>query len=135
MNLTTDFPYYADEPLSVEIISSGIQPSLYEKKNSIPLTEDVIIDDYWHGKSWAGKPGWHQFSVSQDSTHLNYFVSNDDEWRALRIANQIRINKLTEAEDSKEKVAAQFFSKPIPAVLFYIIFLFACGFLWLAPKL
>lgn len=135
MNLVNDFPYYSDEPLFVNIISSGIQPLLYADKNFIPLMEDVIIDDYWQGKSWAGKRGWNQFSILQDSTHLNYFVSNDKEWRTLRIANQIRINELAEAEDSKEKIASLYIGKPIPAILFYVIFLLACGFLWLAPKL
>jgi hypothetical protein len=134
INLTNNFPYYPDESLTIAIISSGTQPSLYERNNSIPLTEDVIIDDYWHGKSWAGKTGWHQFTT-QDSTHLNYFVSHADEWESLRIANQIKSTMVAQSPTSVADGLVQFINKLIPPLVFFLIFLLACGFLWLVPKI
>lgn len=134
ISLVNDFPYYSDEPLTLDIISSGTQPSLYENNNSIPLEEDVIIDDYWHGKSWAGKPGWNKL-ITQDSTQFNYFVSNENEWRSLRLVNQIKANMLVQSSDSGTNDSIQFIHQPIPILIFFLIFLFASGFLWLAPKI
>ena len=135
VKLDSSLPYYPDEPLSIEVISSGPQPSLYSNKNLIPLAEDVVIDDYWHGKSWADKAGWHQFFIQQDSTELNYFVSNKGEWESLRIAHLMKENELAPSSDSDTISSVQFIRKPIQPLIFFLIFLFASAFLWLAPKI
>ena len=134
INLSNPFPYYTDEPLAVDIISAGERPVLYADKNLIPVAEDVVIDDYWHAKSWAGNIGWHQF-VSQDSTKVNYFVSDKGEWESLRVANQIKHNLLVQSSSSVVIGKNLYRNRLISPVLFYLIFLFAAGFLWLAPKI
>ncbi len=135
ISLENLFPIYPDEPLALTIISSGDTPSLHDDHILLPLSEDVMIDDYWHGKSWAGKLGWHQFSIPKDSTELNYFVSEPKEWNSLRIANQIKSNQLAQTSDSKVKASTEYGSKTISPLLFYLLFSFAAGFLWLAPKI
>ena len=135
INLVNNFPYYPDEPLTIDILSSGAQPSLYDHKTSIPLTEDVIIDDYWHGKSWASKFGWHQF-ITQDSTKLNYFVSNSGDWKSLRIANQLRSNHIAQASgNALINSSVNYTSREISPLIFFLMFLFGGAFLWLAPKI
>lgn len=134
IQLANSFPYYADEPLSVRVLAAGEEPELKNDSVFLPLQEDVLIDDYWHGITWAGKPGWHTFTT-QDSTALNYYVSSNGEWQSLRQANQVKENRMQ--LPNREIIAASPVtqSKPISRLLFFTMFLLAGAFLWLAPKL
>lgn len=134
IQLANSFPHYADEPLSVHVLAAGEEPELKSDGVLLPLQEDVLIDDYWHGATWAGKPGWHSFAT-QDSTTLNYYVSANGEWQSLRQANQVEAN--TMMTPNLEAIAALPVkqSKPISRLLFFTMFLLAGAFLWLAPKL
>ena len=78
------FPIFPDEPLDVNVIAANATPQLTNDDVLIPLREDVVIDDYWHGTTWAGDEGWHQFVFEQDSAKHNYYVSNPTEWQSLR---------------------------------------------------
>lgn len=137
IEITQFFPVYPDEPLDVNILAVAYQPQLTSDAIEIPLREDVVIDDYWHGKTWAGEAGWHQFIVPQDSTTTNYYVSNPGEWQSLRISQQRKANELFSknklSDINEEQIIKE--RKSIPLWVFYFIFLFAAGFLWLVPKL
>jgi hypothetical protein len=129
------FPVYPDETLHVEIISNVEEhPALKNDQANVPLTEHVMIDNTWLGKVWAGNPGWHRFSV--DSTTAYYFVSESSAWRSLQTANQIRENeKVTVHVTKVSQPEIIGHRKVISNLIFYLIFLFASGFLWLAPKI
>ncbi|MDZ7648640.1 MAG: hypothetical protein U5K54_16465 [Cytophagales bacterium] len=135
IQLDNQFPYYSDEPLLINVIAASVEPILKSENTPFPLQEDVIVDDYWHTTTWAGKAGWHQLHT-QDSTQLNYFVAAADEWQTLRIANQHRhhISRSTFYSERAQRELTSI-TKPIFSLLFFIIFLLASGFLWLAPKL
>ena len=136
VKLLNSFPYYQDQSLDIGIISAGSSPTLLDGSIQLPIGEDVIIDDLWHSKTWASSPGWHHLTIKEDSTRLNYFVSKKDEWKALRILNNMKATKL--AEYDKEIVSTESLireTKQISAIMFYFMFLFAAGFLWLAPKI
>ena len=136
LKLKNLLPYYPNEPLFLEVISSGTQPSVYADSTQLALTEDVILDDLWHGVSWAVKPGWHQFSINADSSIFNHFVSDTSDLKALRRIHQQKENELAA---STNPVAFHYHEKinftPVPALLFYLMFLIAAGFLWLVPKI
>ncbi len=137
IEMTQSFPVYPDEPLDVDIVASADQPQLTIDAVEIPLREDVVIDDFWHGRTWANEAGWHQLKIEQDSTLENFYVSAAGEWQALRITQQQKANELfskTNLPDSKEEQIIRE-HKPIPLWVFYFIFLIAAGFLWLVPKL
>ncbi|HEV8515989.1 MAG TPA: hypothetical protein VGQ59_22065, partial [Cyclobacteriaceae bacterium] len=134
LKLTMPFPYYSNEPIDISAISSGLQPALYSDSIQISMKENASVEDYWTGRSWAGKPGWHRLHIAQDSTQLNYFVSDTSEWRALKVANQMMDNKLSQKipVSNVKNLSEQ---KPVSLFLFYFIFLFSSAFLWLAPKI
>ncbi len=135
IQITNSFPCYQDEPLAVQVISSGDEPELKANSTLLPLLEDVLIDDYWHTTTWTGKPGWHLLTT-QDSTALHYYVSPESEWNALRIANQQQqhlSNKPSIVSKKESNLTTE--HKPISPLWFFVIFLLASGFLWLAPKL
>ncbi len=136
ISIDNSFPYFPDESLFINIISSGLKPSVYTDKTFLPVQEDVIIDDSWNGKSWAGAPGWHSFSIKQDTTKINYFVSEKGEWSASRFNNQVKENFLNEAStDQPIDGKTVYTSKEISPFLFFLLFLISSGFLWLAPKI
>ncbi len=135
LQLKNDFPHYQNEPLNVEIISSvEAHPTVHHDQVNIPLIEHVSIDNIWIGKTWAGKPGWHQLSCNPST--LSYFVSDPQAWETLRIANQMKKNEttsVTPTEFSSSKLS--YHQKIISPLIFYILFLLASGFLWLVPKI
>lgn len=135
IKINNPFPYYQDEPLAVQVISSGDEPELKANTTLLPLQEDVFIDDYWHATTWTGKPGWHSLTT-QDSTALHYYVSPESEWSTLRIANQQQqhlSNKPSIISKKESNLITE--HKPVSPLWFFVIFLLASGFLWLAPKL
>ena len=132
VRISSSFPYYADEPISIRLISSEVTPALLADSLRIPVQEDVILDDIWYSKVWPSTPGWHTLQSGNDA--LEYFVSESDAWHSLAIENQIKENML--ASRTQQFVAGQSQEqRRINPLLFYGIFLFAAGFLWLAPKL
>jgi hypothetical protein len=134
LKLLTPFPYYANEPIEIAVISSGIDPSLYADSIRIPLKENAMVDDYWMGKSWTAQRGWHQLRIRQDSSQLHYFISDTSEWKSLKISNQIADNRISgNPSISKPRRVTQ--EVLVPVILFYLLFLFSFAFLWLAPKI
>lgn len=133
VQLANTFPYYADEPLSVRVVAAGEEPQLKNDGVLLPVQEDVFVDDYWHADTWAGKPGWHTFTT-QDSTAFNYYVSGVTEWQSLRQANQATDNSIRR-KGTVASTSVMMPSKRIPRLFFFLVFLLAGSFLWLAPKL
>jgi hypothetical protein len=135
IRLKNSFPFYPDEPLYTEIISTTEDhPTFTNDRITLPLIEHVIIDNTWYGKSWAGQPGWHAFSA--DSSILHYFISEPLSWNSLRITNQHTVNKSISVASLKNSgFETTIERKRVASMIFYLIFLFASAFLWLAPKI
>jgi len=135
IKLGNQFPIYQNEPLQVEVIS--ITDDLITLKNNqqnSPLIEHVTIDNLWLGKTWAGKPGWN--IMTADSSKLHYFVSEPSTWNTLRITNQLKQNERVSVNKSLSSQPDSFYlRKLVSTMIFYILFLVAAGFLWLAPKI
>jgi hypothetical protein len=128
-------PYYQDEPLSISVLAAAEDPELKSNTTNLPLQEDVLIDNYWHASTWAGKSGWYSF-ITQDSTAFHYYVSPEYEWGALRIAQQQRQHQSNSSSSIAKNISTlKIEHKLISSLWFFMIFLLASGFLWLAPKL
>lgn len=133
LKITSGFPYYTDEPLTVEAISAGTIPVVLNDSVRVPLTEDLFIDDRWAGKFWPGEPGWHTLTAG-DSTRLMYYVSDKKDWTSLAATNaMIKTSELSVKTLPEKKMTITF--RPVPIWIFYLLFLFSAGFLWLVPKL
>jgi hypothetical protein len=134
IRLTTPFPRYVNEPVSVEIISSGAKPTLLADGNSVALIEDVRVDDVWYAKVWAGQAGWHELMIAQDSTRRAYYISPPGEWRALAHAHRVEANQARNTRPVTTTGTTRS-STEVSRWLFFFMFLIGSGFLWLAPKL
>lgn len=132
IKIHTSFPWFENDPLNIGVISTTEKVSLNSDGIPLPLQEDVTIDNVWHGRTWAPTPGWHQLTTTESS--LSYFISHDGSWNSLRIANQIKTNRQV-ANSHPSDVEGIKTYKQISSILFYVFFLAAVAFLWLAPKL
>ncbi len=134
INMTTPFPYYEDEPIDFEIISSSESISLMADGIMIPLKENLLIDNVWHGRTWGGKQGWHTLETEDGST-LPYYISDTSDWKSLALTNQLTENSLVYSYGRPSKSENTKAWEPIHPLAFYLLFLVAAAFLWMAPKL
>ncbi len=133
IKIKNSFPVYQDEPIDIQIISTLENPTLVIDSIQIPLQEDVMLDDVWHGRVWASEAGRHMIHV-QDAFHY-YYVSKAQEWKSLAVAQQIKANQVL-SRDSETTASEKIMeSKIVDPVYFYLLFVLTAGFLWLAPKL
>ena len=135
ITLQENFPIYPHELISVGVISMDEQ-ALISDSILLPLRENIVVDGQWHGTTWASTPGWHQFTIEADSVVKNYFVSSPDEWQSIRVAEQQKENQFasTPSTSRSDEEALVIERERVPAILFFILFLLAGGFLWLAAK-
>ena len=136
IQLENEFPVYPDEPIDLNVVAAKEDITLEADGVPLPLREDVVVDNLFHGKTWAGKHGWHQFKIKGDSIAKNYYVSQVNEWQSLRIAQQQKANEIRSKQmNYKSHIQKQIKLKPIQVWVFFIMFLLSAGFSWLAPKL
>jgi hypothetical protein len=132
VKIATPFPLFENEPIDISVISSAEKAFLASDSITLPLQEDINIDNVWYGRTWAGSPGWHQLTAAESSA--SYFVSQDDSWNSLAIANQMKANR-REANSDRSDLEGMKTYKQISSVLLYLLFLVAVATLWLTPKL
>ena len=134
IKIVTPFPWYENEPIDIQLISSKDDPQLLDDSVLLPLREDVIIDNVWNGRTWGASKGWHTLQ-NEDGSSMSYYVSQEGDLKSLSLANQIEKNKISKNAFSKTSEEKNIVWKEIPPLLFYLLFLISAGFLWLAPKL
>lgn len=132
IKITTPFPVYENEPVDIEVMSTSENVSLTADSIELPLKEDISIDNVWHARTWAAKPGWHVLET-EDGTFLPYYVSDSNEWRPLALTNQLKANNHHKSFSQSPKKIEML--EEISPWIFYMIFLVTAGFIWLAPKL
>ena len=135
LSIETPFPWFENEPIDIRAISAGdAVPTLTSDSIVLPILEDAAIDNVWHTRTWAGKPGWHSIE-DQDGEKLHYWVAGVGDWKSLSLANQLRANHLRFSETTSVVGQNAMQWKSIPEWIGYFLFLLSAGFLWLAPKL
>lgn len=132
INMLQSIPYYTGSPLTLQLISSQATPALKADDVPVSLREEAFVDQVWTGKIRVGEAGWHTLTSTEDTLH--YWVSNREEWKTLGLAQQLHQNKLKQSTDKSVASAIQHVQE-IPLIWFFLMFLLASGFLWLAPKL
>jgi hypothetical protein len=131
IKITTPFPWYEDEPIDIEVISSNENISLIDDDVALPLKEHLRIDNAWHARTWGGVPGWHTLNSGGDSLH--YYVSDSVEWTSLALMNQRRANESVQGTPISKAAIVEVWEE-VPRWAFYLIFLFSAGFIWVAAK-
>jgi hypothetical protein len=132
LRITSPFPYYENEPISFDVISSGKQPPLKIDNVPLPLAEDIFIDDLWHGRTWLEGNSWHEFAL--DSTKMFVHVAKEGTWKSIRATNNLKETARQISTQESNTVATSREDSAIKIFLFLVL-LFSAGFLWIAPKL
>lgn len=134
ISIANDFPIYESQPVQIEVKgSSKVAPTLVHNGIEVPMAEDLVIDDLWRTKVWAGEPGWYELQIKGDSVKTFYYVSDDSEWRSLATANAIRNTKKV-SSDKPVQSHSSWEYKPFATWLFYLMFVISAAALWLTPK-
>ncbi len=133
IKILTPFPWYEEEPIDINAISSDENFSLSDDSVKIPIREDITLDNIWYARIWGGNSGWHKLQTS-DGTELHYYTFAPAAWKSVSLANQMRINALTRSVATDAQVDVESW-EDIPPIIFYLAFICAAGFTWLAPKL
>lgn len=129
----TSFPVYPDEPIEFQVTSASGKPTVLIDSVEVPLSEHSLIDHVWYGKLWAGRTGWNSLTIRQSTDTYNFFVSQAGEWNRLRVSHQQKaMQKMISGQHDDQKEVVR---QAIPRAIFFVLFVLAAGFLWLAPKL
>lgn len=135
IRLQNDFPYYVNEQIPFTLLSEQI-PVVKASAGTIPLQEDIHIDNRWHGSARFATVGWQTFYNTTDSTTHTLYVSAPEEWPSLRSVNQMnQVRSKVKGFQASAKMETEKKRKEISPWLFFSFFLLSAGFLWLAPKL
>jgi hypothetical protein len=130
--INTAFPIYLQEPVLFDVLTTHTSPRAASDSVSLPLAEDVWADGLWHGKTWYADAGWKTLTLT-DSTHQSVYISSENEWRSLRVAQQQAwLKKIHTASLTGHQ---QTVISPVSLLWFYFFFLVGAAFLWLSPKL
>lgn len=130
---TSPWPCFTDDPIDVEIISTGTEPELFQGDHRISLAEDALVDDVWKATIRVDHPGWHALLVKNDSTRYHFYVSEKNKWKSLTSVNNQRQTALM-ASSSALKNLPESIDHPISPLVFYVMFVFVMGVLWFLPK-
>jgi hypothetical protein len=134
ISIKTKFPVYQDEPIDLEIISSGDMPMVKHDSIVVSIEEDLYIDNIWRTRIWTDEPGWHFIETGPDSTRTYFYVSKPDAWKTLKAANSIRETTLLSSQNLSDR-GQTIILEPVDPLWFYLLFLLSAGSLWLLPKL
>ncbi|MGI4897256.1 MAG: hypothetical protein ACRYFT_01690 [Janthinobacterium lividum] len=130
--------FYADKnsmtPVMLE--SSNPKTSLKVNGTNVALSQNPAIPFLQEGSFWPEKSGW--ATVNGTASSSIYIFENTD-WKALKSTQKINLTKKyvqnfastqikTTNQQEKELIL-------IPAILFYLLFLASCTFLWFETKL
>jgi hypothetical protein len=133
IKIITPFPWYEEEPIDINAISTNENFFLLDDSVEIPIREDIMLDNIWYARTWGGNSGWHKLQTS-DGSELHYYTFPTSAWKSLSLANQMRINALTPSGATYAQLEVESW-EDIPPIIFYLAFICAAGFTWLAPKL
>lgn len=131
--ITSAFPRYENEPIGFDIVSSGKEPRITIDNILIPLTEDVYIDDLWHGTTWLDGNGWHDFLIDSVTTPVH--ISKEGEWKSIRANETRKATAMQAGNKSNNSQSIVIKDDSTVKIVLFCAFVIAAGFLWLAPKL
>lgn len=131
LHMTSTFPRYPGDPVTFDLIGSD-RLNVAADSIPIPLMEDVLVDELWHGRFWAGHAGWRELTTGDASVH--YFVARPGSWQSWKEEVQRRENELI-SQPSKPIDSTVVHREEFPRWVFFVAFVVAMGFIWLAPKL
>jgi hypothetical protein len=132
IRISSPFPWRKNEPLLFDIVTAE-PPLIAFDSVTLPLQEDVLIDDLWHGTVWPRNEGWNKL-VLPDGKDYFFYVSPAAQWQTLALRQQHQLNHYRAATDTPF-APDRTDRRPWLTWVWVAIFLVSATFLWLSPKL
>lgn len=103
--------------------------------NGVSLLQYPLVPSLFSGTIYPIQTGWNHLRVQTDSSSsLPFFVLDSTSWKSVSITKKIEANR-REFKNESQKNRTVRIDRPIPLIIFYLIFLLGMGWLWLAPRL
>ncbi len=120
-----------NQPTEFKIRNKGI-PDVAWNGIQLPPENDAYLENTWKVRVWPADSGWHELVSGSDTSA--FFIYGQKEFQAMKFSGQKRLIRQRAAEQLKSSDPRTVYD-PVPAWIFYVLFLVAAGFLWLELKL
>ncbi len=127
---------HKDHPFDFELRTSLADPEVKTDQGyQIAIQNSIDLPQVWSGRSYPIDEGWHTLHLAQDTiASFSYFVQDTLAWKAKNQYETSMANHRISSRSPQEMPVVGVM-KPIPPLVFFIIFLISMGMLWLLPKL
>lgn len=126
---------YVNEPYNFALRTINPEPIIKsDNRFGVPLKRNIDLKDLWFGNFFPQEEGWHRL-VTQDSSALEFYTSNNTHWKTLSSYNTSLENMRHYGNNENKTVKVPASSNPVNLTWFYVIYLLGIGYLWLEPKL
>lgn len=136
-------PIIVDQPLQLRLTTEtslpvGIIATENGKTDSLYLRQDAGEATHWWGTYWPRESGWHKIATLDGATQW-FYVYEKNAWQTWQEAEKIAAteryvwrqeNRVKQSEESPQTQTAA-----IPLLIFFLMFLGSCAYLWLERKL
>ncbi|HMJ70699.1 MAG TPA: hypothetical protein VK508_17475 [Cyclobacteriaceae bacterium] len=133
LKVVSPFPFYENQPVEFDILSSGDEPHLMFGQTEVPLAEDAWIDDLWHGKIWLETTTWHDLRIDSLSHWIH--LAKKGSWKTLHTNNTRKATALAATQSASAISTEKTYDAALLRIILFSLFILSAGFIWLAPKL
>ena len=125
-----------NEPFDITIVNNTNQHVKVKfDKTDIPIRQNYHINSQWSGRHWSDQSGWHSFKLGSDII-VNRYIFEHTDWSSLRRVKQIQNNKQRASMKSSDSNNAINYSYQLASpIVFYLLILMGCAYLWVESKL
>lgn len=136
-------PLIVDQPLQVRLATEaslpvGIIATENGRTDSLYLRQDAGEPTHWWGTYWPRESGWHKFATPNGVSQW-FYVYEKNAWQTWQEAGKVAaMERLVWRKEHREKESEksrQAQTAAIPLLVFFLMFLGSCAYLWLERKL
>ncbi|MBO9566068.1 MAG: hypothetical protein J7621_25055 [Niastella sp.] len=122
--------------LTLETAVTSRLPVLETPDGKVPVVQHAWQPHTWTGTWWPVQRGWQAVSQGQDSLRL--YIYEQGEWASVQATARIMVNKQHAAVSGSggpsKDLAEDQTRKQLPPVIFFVVFLSCCSYLWFEAK-
>lgn len=132
----TAFPAVGS-PVELTLESSAARmPVLETPDGKAPVVQHAWLPHTWTGTWWPVQRGWQ--TVYQQPDSLRLYIYEQGDWASVRAAARITANAryaaVSDSGETSKDLAGGQTMKRLPPVIFFVVFLSCCSYLWVEGK-
>lgn len=112
-------------------------PSVTVENIPLHFAQDPSQRYRWTAEYWPSEPGWQ--TIRSGNKEYNWYVFDQNDWQSARAAhkteNTAKFISSNKNIAQQTESAVRTYTYTIPAIYFFVLFLLACGYLWVERKL